>query len=349
MKAAYFSIKDGKKIIYIFLLLMTFASIMLIWFNIMLSPPNAANEAFVQFEVSSGITAKQLAVQMKDKGIIKDPLAFRLYAKLNGLDVKIKSGNYLLSPSMTLKQILDKLVTGETINNDIKITIPEGSNLETIASIFQKRGLVSKDDFIGSANVNKFKIKYSFLEEFPEDTSLEGFLFPDTYFLPKGKKPEFYIDVLLNMFEKTYFSKVDKLLKENGIEYTPYQIVTIASIIEAEAKLDSERPIIAGVFYNRLRIGKPLESCATIAYIIDEHKEILTFEDLEVDSPYNTYKNIGLPPGPIGSAGLSSLMAAANPAEVDYLYFVAKGDGSHVFSKTYAEHSEAQNSIQKVK
>ena len=149
---------------------------------------------------------------------------------------------------------------------------------------------------------------------------------------------------MLDRFENIYFGKVNPILKENKFEYTLYQIITLASIVEAESKLENERPVIAGVFYNRLKKGMPLQSCATIAYVLDEHKEILTLDDLEVDSLYNTYKNNGLPPGPIGSPGLSSIMAAVNPSKVDYLYFVAKGDGSHVFSKTYADHIKAKSS-----
>ena len=139
------------------------------------------------------------------------------------------------------------------------------------------------------------------------------------------------------------------VIKENDIELTPYQVVTLASIVEAEAKLERERPIIAGVFHNRLKIGMPLQSCATVAYALGEHKEELSLADLEVNSPYNTYKVSDLPPGPIGAPGLSSMLAVANPASVDYLYFVAKGDGSHIFSKTYSEHLKAQTIIESKK
>ncbi|HHX22513.1 MAG TPA: endolytic transglycosylase MltG [Thermoanaerobacterales bacterium] len=358
MKHLYHRINEGRlfqlikktrsKIFFIiFGFLMVISTI--IWFYAMLNPKDIADSSYIEFQVDRGISANQLAVQMSTKNLIKNPFVFSLYAKLKGLDIKIKSGNYLLSPSMTVEQILEKLVLGDTLNDDTRITIPEGTTLEKIASIFEEKGLVSKSDFLKTANVNNFKHKYPFLEDFPTDATLEGFLFPDTYFLPTDKNPEFYIDILLEKFEETYFNKVQEVQLKNNIEYTPFQIVTIASIIEAEAQLDSERPIIAGVIYNRLRIGKPLELCATVAYVLDEHKEVLTFDDLEVESPYNTYKNVGLPPGPIGAPGLSSLMAAVNPADVEYLYFVAKGDGSHIFSKTFSEHIKAQNEIQKMK
>ncbi len=342
-------IKDRKKTTLIIFILITATVLTVMWFRSMLRPKNAADKTFIEFEVSSGITANQLAVTMQEQGIIKNHFVFSLYAKINNRDVKIKSGKYYLSPSMTPEKILDKLVKGERINDDIKVTIPEGSTLNTIAAILSKKGLISKEDFFNSLEIERFKEKYFFLKGFPPDASFEGFLFPDTYFLPQGKNAEFYINVLLKRFEDVYYNKVDRILKENKLEHTPYQIVTLASIIEAEAKLESERPIIAGVFYNRLKKGMPLQSCATIEFVLDEHKEVLSLDDLEIDSPYNTYKNSGLPPGPIGAPGLSSMLAAANPAKVDYLYFVAKGDGAHVFTKTYSEHLNAQNKIQKNK
>jgi len=343
-------IKSRKKlllsVIVIVVLIPVFA---LMWYKSMLSPRNVADTVFVEFDITGGSTARELALNLQDQGIIKNQFAFRLYAKLSGNDNKIKAGKYYLSPSMSPEEILDKLVKGESINEDIKVTIPEGSTLKTIAKIFSEKGLVSQEEFLNALDIDKFKDKYSFLREFPQDTTLEGFLFPDTYLMPPGKSAEFYIDVLLKRFEDIYFNKVDSVIKENKIELTPYQVVTLASIVEGEAKLEEERPVIAGVFHNRLRIGMPLQSCATVAYALGEHKEVLSLDDLEIDSPYNTYKNNGLPPGPIGAPGLSSMLAVANPAKVDYLYFVAKGDGSHIFSVTFDDHLKAQKMIESQK
>jgi len=339
-------IKNRKKIILVITILILILFFGWVWFENMLSPKNPTDTVFVEFEVASGSTAKQLALKMQDQGLIKNQLAFSLIAKFKGKDDKIKAGKYYLSPSMSPEHILDKLVKGESVNEDIKVTIPEGSTLKTIARIFSEKGLVSEEAFVKSLDINNFKDKYFFLKDFPKDSTLEGFLFPDTYFMPPGKSAEFYIDILLKRFEDIYFNKVDGVIKENDIELTPYQVVTLASIVEAEAKLENERPIIAGVFHNRLKIGMPLQSCATVAYALGVHKDVLSLDDLEIDSPYNTYKNFNLPPGPIGSPGLSSLLAVANPADVDYLYFVAKGDGSHIFSKTYIEHLNAQSKIE---
>ena len=343
-------LRDGKKIVSIVIILLTIVSgITLLWFNSMFYPKNAASKDIIEFEVTRGSTANELAAKMQDLGIIKNQYVFRLNAKFKGKDDKIKTGKYHLSPSMSPEKILDKLVKGGSINEDIKVTIPEGSTLKTIAAIFSEKGLISEEDFFSSMQIDKFKEKYSFLKDFPPNATLEGFLFPDTYFLPPGKNPEFYIDILLKRFEDIYFKQVDSAVKQNKIELSLYQVVTLASIVEAEAKVDSERPIISAVFHNRLKKGMPLQSCATVAYALGEHKEELSLDDLEVDSPYNTYKVNHLPPGPIGAPGLSSMLAVANPAEVDYLYFVAKGDGTHIFSKTYSEHRKAQSIIESKK
>ncbi|MCG1012994.1 endolytic transglycosylase MltG [Tepidanaerobacter sp. GT38] len=340
-------IRDRKKIISITIVFFIIVPIIsLIWIKSMLYPKDATSTAFIEFEVVSGSNANQLAAKMHDLGIIKNQFVFSLYAKYTGKDNKIKAGKYHLSPSMSPEEILDKLVNGQSINEDIKVTIPEGSTLKTIAGIFSEKGLVSQEEFFGSLQIDKFKNKHSILQDFPPNATLEGFLFPDTYFLPLGKNAEFYIDILLKRFEEVYFDKVDSAVKQNNIDLTPYEVVTLASIVEAEAKVDSERPIISAVFQNRLKLGMPLQSCATVAYALGEHKAELSLDDLEIDSPYNTYKVNHLPPGPIGAPGLSSMLAVANPADVDYLFFVAKGDGTHIFTRTYSEHLEAQAMVE---
>jgi len=331
----------------LFLIAIFLVLIIAIWFKISLSPKDPSNKAAVEFEVKKGETAQELALNLQSKGLIKNDTIFILYAKIKGLDIKIKSGRYYLSPSMTVGEILNKLIDEKNSINDVRVTIPEGSTLKDIANILKDKGLINDTaEFISYAKAQNFKDKYDFLKDFPQDATLEGFLFPDTYFLPKDRSVEFYIDVFLKQFEKIYKTELSGILEEKYPKYSIYQIVTLASIVEKEAKLESERPIIAAVFYNRLEKGMPLQSCATIEFLLDEHKEKLSFDDLKINSPYNTYKNTGLPPGPIGAPGLSSLLATISPANVDYLYFVAKGDGSHIFTKTYADHLNAQEKIE---
>ncbi len=315
-----------------------------IFFSLMLSPKNISDNNDRSFTVKRGIPAKHLAMELERQGLIKNSFAFNFYAKLKGLDMKIKSGTYVLNPSMTAHEVLSKMVSGDIKSDDIVVTVPEGSTLEQIAGIFEKQNLVSKDDFINAAKIDNYRAKYDFLQDFP-NTSLEGLLYPDTYFFRRGESAEFYIEKMLNRFYEIYFIENNFNEKEKGLGIDTYQVITIASIIEAEAKLSEEKPIVASVFYNRLKKGIPLQSCATVIYALKEHKEHLATEDLKVDSPYNTYIYAGFPPGPIGSPGLEAIFSAVNPETTNYLYFVANGDGSHTFSETYSAHLEAKKRI----
>lgn len=318
--------------------------LILIWFMMMFQPKNTASSATVNFEIVSGSSTKQIAKKLYEQDLIKSPLAFNLYAKIKGMDVKIKAGNYLISPSMSLKTILNMITSGDILKDEVKITIPEGSTLEKTAEIFEESGLVKKQEFLTKAKVENFKHEFKFLNNIPCEADLEGFLFPDTYFFQRGKLAESYISIMLKRFQSIYFEDVED---NNPMDLNTYEIVTLASIIEAEAKLEEERPIISGVFYNRLKKGMLLQSCATVEYALKEHKDVLYIKDLEVDSPYNTYKHPGLPPGPICMPGLSSIRAAKNPANVEYMYFVAQKHGAHLFSVTYEEHLRNKELIKK--
>jgi UPF0755 protein len=334
-----------KKLLYSLIFFTILVVIAITVFNMLLLPKDCTDNFNVSFTIQQGTTAKQISNALEQKGLIKNSFAFNLYAKMKGLDMKIKSGTYMLKPSMTAKEVLAKMVSGDANNTDIVVTIPEGSTLEQIATILERNDLITKKEFIESAKIENYKIKFDFLEDFPE-TDLEGLLFPDTYFFVEGKPASFYIEKMLARFYEQYYLKNDFKQKEKLLGIDTYEVVTIASIVEAEAKLQKERPIISSVFYNRLAKGMPLQSCATVMYALNEHKEDLYTEDLQVDSPYNTYINPGLPPGPIGSPGLDSIIAVLNPAKTNYLYFVANGDGSHTFNETFSGHLEAKKRIE---
>ena len=187
---------------------------------------------------------------------------------------------------------------------------------------------------------------YDFISQIPDrEKKLEGYLFPDTYEIYKETSAEAIVDKLLSRFNNIFTKEYKNRAKE--LNMTIDQVVTLASIIEREAKLDSERKTISAVFHNRLKKKMLLQSCATVQYILKEQKEELTYKDLEIESPYNTYKHIGLPPGPIASPGLKAIEAALYPENTDYLYFFTKDDSSHVFSRTYNEHISAQNKFKK--
>lgn len=317
-----------------------------LWLFTMSKPKK--NVDSVTFEVKPGYTTKKIARDLKDYGIIKNSHVFVLLTKIRNMDNKVKAGKYSLNSSMTPQQILTKLVLGDTIKVEEKVTIPEGTHLKKIAKILEERNLTKEKDFCEIAVVKNFKDKYKFLRNLPDDATLEGFLFPDTYFLPQNQSPKFYIDIFLNRFEEVYIKENNFDKKEQKVGLNTQQVIILASIIEAEAKLEKEKPIIASVFYNRLQKGMPLQSCSTVNYAIGRCKEKLSINDTKFDSVYNTYIHIGLPPGPICSPGLSAITAVINPEKSEYLYFVSNGDGSHTFSKTYTEHKTAIKNIKKI-
>lgn len=292
--------------------------------------------------IPMGSGVKKIAAQLEEQGIIKNANVFAVYCKLSEKASKIKAGKYILSSSMTVEQIVDKLAAGKAEMNTIRFTIPEGFELRQIADRLEADKLVNKDKFY--AAINKAAFKYSFIKDIPDrENKLEGYLFPDTYEVFKNASEDEIIDKMLGRFDQVFNEKYRQRAKELNMSVD--DVIILASIIEREAKLDSERKTVSAVFHNRLKINQKLESCATVQYLLKEQKPVLTYKDLEVDSPYNTYKYAGLPKGPIASPGIKSIEAALYPDNVDYLYFVAKNDGSHVFSRTYQEHLKAQNKL----
>jgi UPF0755 protein len=281
---------------------------------------NSATQKVVN--IPSGTNAKEIVdVLEKNEIIRKNNYTFRIFIKLLKLEDQLKYGEYNLSPSMNMLQILDKLVKGEVIV--YKITIPEGYTYTQIAELLDKKEIVEKESFL------------KLLED--SEKSLEGYLFPDTYELPKQYGAENIVKVMLLNYnqiaiENKFADKAEK------IGFSMEEIIILASIIEKESKFTKERRQVSSVFHNRLKKDMKLQSCASIQYILKEPKEKLEESDLKIDSPYNTYLYKGLPPGPISNPGLDSIMAALEPAEEDYLYFVLGENGRHIFSKTYQEH-----------
>jgi len=206
----------------------------------------------------------------------------------------------------------------------MKLTIPEGFTARQIGQLIEEKGLGRRKRFL----------------KIVEQRGVEGYLFPETYFVEYDISEEEIIDTMVDQFNKLFTKEMEEQGKK--FNFTKRDTVILASIIEKEAARDEERPLISGVFHNRLRKRWYLESCATVQYALGEHKEKLTYEDLKVDSPYNTYDHFGLPPGPICNPGLGSIKAALYPAETDLMFFVAEGEGTHGFSKYYGKHLEVQ-------
>lgn len=265
-------------------------------------------------------------------GLVSAPVFFRLYARLTGDDRNIKPGTYLLKRGTPWPDIVSALNGGKGLVNTI--TIPEGFSLLQIVPQLAQALSVPEDSV-------KVAVRDTALLSrlvIPAAT-LEGYLFPDTYAFPDGTKAREAVLELVKRFEREWKPEWNTQLTQLGLNR--HEVVTMASIVEREAKKAEDRPVIAGVYMNRLRDRMPLQADPTVQYAVGKHSPRLLFKDLEVDSPYNTYKYPGLPPGPIASPGAASLRAALQPASVPYLYFVAFPDGHHEFTQTFAEHEEA--------
>lgn len=304
--------------------------------------PYIENVKQISLKIDETSTIKEVADLLHRNDFIHSTLWFELEGLLYHSQDAFISGEYQISNNMTNVQILKLLTTPLKEENTIRFTIPEGFTILQIANRLEDKGIVSKDDFLNAVNHHTYD--YSFLKNIPQTTkyTLEGYLFPDTYIVQKGISAEEIVMMMLDRFEEIT-SRYTQYLYDSS--YTLHDVVSIASIIEHEAKLDEERPTIAGVIYNRLDTQMKLQMCSTVQYALDIRKKALSLEDLQVQSPYNTYLNSGLPIGPICSPGESSLHAAFMPEEHSYLFFVVKDltEGSHAFSETINQHLTFKN------
>lgn len=311
-----------------------------------LSPVSRSDDKVERITIPPASSSSDIGDILYEKGLIKNTTAFKIFTRATGVAGDFGSGTYDLKKSMNMNQIINKIVSGAK-GGDIKLTIPEGSEIKHIAEILRESGLKDVEGFIElTKKPELFVSDYSFLKDVPKGYTLEGYLYPETYYLDREdmNDPELVIRKMLDNFEANFSQEIQE--KGKKLDLNVNQIVTMASLIEREAKDESDRPLVSAVFYNRIKKGMYLESCASVQYILGERKPILSLEDIDIDSPYNTYRNGGLPPAPIASAGIKSLEAAVNPADVDYLFFIAKGDESHVFSSTFEEHLKVQKELQ---
>jgi len=300
-------------------------------FNRSIRPPGT--HKFIDFEVRPGETFTGIAKRLEENEIIRSAFAFRILIRLAGEEKGLKHGLYRVSSDMAPGEIIDKMTRGEV--KTIWVTFPEGITADEMGGILQARKLMSKKEFI--ARVKKYETTI-FDEHFK---GIEGLLFPDTYNVATNITPEQMIEIMLNQFKKVITPFY--LNRKQPVDLTLRESVILASMIEREATISRELPVMAGVYMNRLKAGMKLDCDATVQYILGWKPE-LTYSDLEVDSPYNTYLYPGLPPGPIGNPGREALRAVFRPADVPYYYYVLnwkKGDGSHIFSKNYRDHQRA--------
>ncbi|HBD64052.1 MAG TPA: endolytic transglycosylase MltG [Clostridiales bacterium] len=291
-------------------------------------------------EIPLGSTTNDVAQVLHEKNLIKNVRIFKYYAKKTGMDSHLKAGTYILSKSMSVDELLDALTKGGASGNTANITIIEGLTIEDAAKAMSDQLGLSYDRLIEIMN-NPGAFEFEFLKDNPGIESLQGYLMPDTYNVYKNSSEEDIVKVLLSQFDKFYVNEIKPRMKDSKLSFQ--EVINLASIVEKEALLDEERDEVAAVFLNRLDIDMKLQSCATVNYAHGVWKERLTYDDIAIDSPFNTYIIKGLPPAPINSPGRVSIISVLEPADVDFLFFVAKGDGSHYFSKDYNEHIKAAN------
>lgn len=335
-----------KKILLVFVVLSTIGFfIVKNFYEKSLEAMDVENPSQVNLVIPPATSTDYISNMLHDEGLIKNTLVFKYRIKSKGVAGKLKAGEYNLSTGMDLDTIIDNLVKGSKDYHTVKFTIPEGYEMREIADRLEKEDLIDKNTFLKLASKKEnFESNYGFLKELDKGQGLEGFLFPSTYEVYLDTSEEEIIEIMLSQFEKIYNDEVKEKSKDFDLNLN--QIVTLASIIEREGKLDSERPTMSAVFHNRIEDGMLLQSCASVQYILGERKPVLSTEDTKIDSPFNTYKNPGLPPSPIASPGKSSLVAAVNPDNVDFKYFVLTGrDGSHTFSVTLDEHNKAKKNM----
>ncbi len=313
-----------------------------------LETPAGTDDTPVEFTVNAGMGVNEIATALYARGLIQDVELFRRYVQAQGWDTSLQAGTYALRATMTIPEIARILATGEVA--DVKVTVPEGRRMEEVAAILAEQAGIPAAEFIAFARdgwrASDLPTRHAFLATLPADATLEGYLFPETYRLPLHATPYDVVERMVTLFETRVSEELRAGFTAQGLSL--HEAVTLASIVEREAVLDAERPLIASVYYNRLRAGWTLSACPTVQYALgyrpDEQtwwKRVLYYSDLEVESPYNTYRHVGLPPGPIASPGLASLRAVAQPATSDYFFFMVeceRDDGSHVFSRTEAEH-----------
>lgn len=337
MSRVTFNLYRGIK--YIAGLLMTMlvvAAGTLLFFNVLLAPAAKEPQLPQVVEIPDNASNAAVAEMLEDKGLIKSSLAFRVYSRYKGLDGKIKTGEYQLSATMSTPEIINIIIQANQIYNTF--TVPEGYTVEQVAELLYQQGDVDKEKFLHLCKEGDFDYPFLPKKQAGIRYALEGYLFPDTYSITRNDDEKSIITMMLERFVfKTGNLDFEQKAKSQGL--TVHDAVTLAAMIEREARVEQDRPLISGVIYNRLEFGMPLQIDATVLYALGEHKEILLYEDLNIESPYNTYYVNTLPVGPIANPGLSSLQAAVEPENNNYLYYVAKPDGSHAFSRTLNEHN----------
>lgn len=288
--------------------------------------------------VPEGASLQEVAALLEERGLIRSQTGFRILGKLTGADRRIRPGEYALHPGLGPLQILSDMVEGRVRLHPV--TIPEGFSVAQVAARLAEQGLAEEQAFVALTEDRDFIGTLDLAVP-----TLEGYLFPTTYHFPKSSNPREIIRTMVAYTRKAMTPELRSRAEEKGMSL--HEVLTLASVIEKETGVASERPLISAVFHNRLRRGIPLQSDPTVIYALEAFDGNLRKRDLSVESPYNTYRVKGLPPGPIANPGAESIAAALHPAKAPYLYFVSRNDGTHHFSSTLAEHNQAVDKYQR--
>lgn len=293
----------------------------------------------VYVQVKPGMNAAKIADLLYEKGLVDSVIGFRIVAKMDGLDNSLKAGDYALYRGMGYREIIAELVEGKSAL--FNIMVPEGYTVEQIATLMESRNIAGADEV---RQLARDFAPYPYITQEKDcKYRVEGFLFPDTYQVADTQTAQDVFMVMIEQFDRQFTPEMRERAKT--LNLTIREVVILASLVEREAQVDEDRPIIAQVFINRIREEMPLQSCATVQYILGTPKVDLSIQDTEIESPYNTYQHMGLPPGPISNPGIASIKAVLFSEPTEYLYFVADKDGKHHFSKTYDEHLNAIDRI----
>ena len=294
-------------------------------------------EKKVHVKIREGLSTAEIADRLAEKGIINSSFKFRVLARLRGYDDKLRPGAYTFTLDMSEDEVFAKLLTGE--KKLIQFTVPEGFGVKEIAERLYNLDLADKEEFLKAAE--NFS-PYSYMRKRQNVFfASEGFLFPDTYTVENDVE----IEEILDLMTKNFDEKLTQDMRSQAakINLSVYDLITLASLVEREVRFPEDRPIVAQVFLKRLKLNMPLQTDATLQYLMDTPKEDVTIEDTQIDSPYNTYQHVGLPPGPIANPGMASIEAILHPAETDFLYFVADRRGHNHYAYTYEEHLNLVN------
>ncbi len=289
--------------------------------------------------IEPGSSTAEIAAVLKQNGVIAHSLWFRVASRLGGHDGSYQQGNFSVRQKVGYASVMQTLQAPPNLVESVRVTIPEGFELRQIADRLEEAGLIDRRVFYDLVENGSFD--YDFLKNVPKrENRLEGYLFPDTYLFSQDEGEEAILNTMLARFDEMYTAELRT--RARSLSMTDDEVITLASIIEREAQGDADRDLVSSVFHNRLKSSEYpyLQSCATVQYILKERKTVLSVADTKISSPYNTYQNPGLPPGPIASPGLASIRAALYPAQSDYLFFVLDSGGKHRFAKTYTEHQQ---------